>query len=119
MDTKQNITIKNLVDHYQKPSKWHYFFVFLAILQALGVGLFFLVMADAAQKAKDGMSGTEFVAILVYVTIVPTVGFAALINLIGLPICMVKRRPRAVGLVLGVLSLLISLGLFLFAANLF
>lgn len=123
MDTKQNITSKNFVSQDQKPSKWRRFFtdlfIALAILQVLGAGLFLLVMTDVAQQAKDGASGTEFVAILVYLTIVPAVGFAALINLIGLPIYMVKRRPRAVGLILGVLSLLISLGLFLFAVNVF
>lgn len=123
MDTKQNITSKNFVSQDQKPSKWRRFFtdlfIALAILQVLGAGLFLLVMTDVAQQAKDGASGTEFVAIIVYLTIVPTVGFAALINLIGLPIYMVKRRPRAVGLVLSTLSLLISLGLFLFAVNVF
>ena len=107
----------------EKPSKWRHFFtdffIALGILQALGVGLFLLVMTHAAQEAKDGASGTEFIALMVYVTIVPAVGFAALINLIGLPIYIVKRRPRVVGLILGVLSLLISLGLFLFSVNVF
>ena len=107
----------------KKPSKWRHFFtdffIALGVLQVLGVCLFLLVMTDLVQKAKDGASGTEFIALIVYITIVPTVGFAALINLIGLPIYIVKHRPRAVGLVVSVLSLLISLGLFLFAVNVF
>lgn len=101
----------------RKPSKWRYFFIVLGVLQALGVVLFFLVITWAIRQAKAGVSGTEFIGLIIYATLVPGVGLVALINLIGLPIYMVKRKPKGKGRLFSVLSLLISLGLFLYGAN--
>lgn len=100
----------------QKPSKWWYFFIVLGILQALGVGAFFLIMMWAFQQAKAGVSGTEFIGLLVFVTLVPAVGLIALINLIGLPIYMRKHKPRGKGLVFSILSLAVSIILALYGA---
>ena len=108
----------NQFNQYQdnKPSKWRYFFVVLGILQALGVAVFFLIMFWAIQQAKAGVSGTEFIGLILFVTLVPAVGIIALINLIGLPIYMRKFKPRGKGLVLAVVSLVISVILFLYGA---
>ncbi len=91
-----------------KPSKWRYFFILLGILQILGVVLFFMVMTWAAQKAKEGLSGTEFVALFLYATLVPATGLIALVNLIGLPIYIAKHKPHLIGLISSIISLLIS-----------
>lgn len=99
-----------------KPSKWRYFFVVLGVLQALGVAVFFLIMFWAIQQAKAGVSGTEFIDLILFVTRVPAVGIIALINLIGLPIYMRKFKPHGKGLVLAVISLVISVILFLYGA---
>ncbi len=93
---------------HKKSSKWRYFFIVLGILQALGVAIFLLVMLWAVQQAKAGVSGTEFIGLFLFITLVPAVGIIALINLIGLPIYMIKHKSRGKGLVFGILSLVIS-----------
>jgi hypothetical protein len=100
----------------QKPSKWRYFFIVLGIIQAIGVAIFFFVMTWAIQQAKAGVSGTEFIGLIVYVTLVPAVGLVAFINLVGLPIYMAKHKPHGKGLVFGILSLLVSVILALYGA---
>ncbi len=95
----------------QKPSKWRYFFIVLGILQVVGVGWFFLVMASII-----GKPGGEFVAMYLFVTLVPAVGLIALINLGGLPIYMRRHKPHGKGLVFSILSLLVSVVLALFGA---
>ncbi len=99
-----------------KPSKWRYFFIVLGILQAIGVAIFFIVITWAIQQAKAGVSGTEFIGLLVFVTVVPAVGLIALINLIGLPIYMIRHKPHGEGMVFSVLSLIISVILALYGA---
>jgi hypothetical protein len=91
----------------QKPSKWRYFFLVIGILQAAGISLFLLVMLWAAQQAKSGVSGTEFIALILFITVVPAVAVISLINVIGLPIYMRKNKPHGKGLILCGVSLLI------------
>jgi hypothetical protein len=100
----------------QKPSKWRYFFIVLGVLQAVGVGIFFLVMTWAIQQAKTGVSGTEFIGLIINVTLVPAVGLIAFINLVGLPIYLARYRPHGKGLILSILSLLVSVVLALYGA---
>lgn len=100
----------------QKPSKWRYFFIVLGILQVIGVALYFLIINYAIQQAKAGVSGTEFIGLAVDVTLVPAIGLIAFINLVSLPIYMVKRKPHGKGLVSSILSLTISIILALVAA---
>ncbi len=100
----------------QKPSKWRYFFIVLGILQALGVGLFVLIIMWAIRLAKGGASGTEFIGLIVFVTLVPAVALMAIVNIIGLPIYMWKHRPRGKELVFSILSLAVSIIVVLFSA---
>lgn len=100
----------------QKPSKWRYFFIILGILQAVGVVVFFLIMTWAIRQAKAGISGTEFIGLLVYVTLVPAVGLIAFINLISLPIYIHRHKPHGKGLALVILSLSVSVILALYGA---
>ena len=100
----------------QKPSKWHYFFIVLGILQVIGVVVFFLIMTWAIQQARAGVSGTEFIGLLVYATLVPAVGLIAFINLIGLPMYMRRHKPHGKGLVFSILSLSVSVILALYGA---
>ncbi|MDB5182060.1 MAG: hypothetical protein JWP13_823 [Candidatus Saccharibacteria bacterium] len=106
--------IEQLYD--QKPSKWRYFFIVLGTLQAAGIALFFLVMFWASQQAKAGVSGTEFIALILFVTVVPAVAIISLVNLIGLPIYMRKHKPHGKGLIFCILSLVISGLLVLYGA---
>ena len=100
----------------QKLSKWRYFFIVLGILQANGAGVFFLIMIWATQQAKAGVSGTEFIGLIIYVTLVPAVGLIAFINLVGLPLYMRRHKPHGKGLVLSILSLAVSVILALYGA---
>lgn len=109
-----NITFNDQPE--RKPSKWRYFFIVLGIIQITGVAIFFLIMIGLAQDAKQGASGTEFIALALYATLVPAVAFVALINFIGLPIYMIKHKPRPVGLAFSIVSLVISTILVLFGA---
>lgn len=112
----QSINPVSIEQTERKPSKWRYFFIVLGILQITGVAVFFLIMIGLAQDAKKGASGTEFIALALFATLVPVVGFAALINCIGLPIYMIKHKPRTVGLTFSIVSLIISTLLVLFGA---
>lgn len=99
-----------------KPSKWSYFFIILGILQALGIAIFFLIMIWAIQQASAGVSGTEFIGLILLVTLVPAVGIIAFINLVGLPIYMAKHKPHGKWLALSILSLVVSVTPVLYGA---
>jgi len=73
-------------------------------------------MKWAIQQAEAGVPGTEFIGMIVFVTLVPAVGLIAFINLIGLPLYMRRHRPQGKGLVLSILSLLVSIILALYGA---
>ena len=100
----------------QKPSKWRYFFIVIGILQAAGIALFLVVMLWAAQQAKAGVSGTEFIALILFVTVVPAVAVISLINLIGLPIYMRKQKLHGKRLAFAIISLALSGLLVLYGA---
>lgn len=107
---------RNEQSSVRKPSKWRYFFITLGILQALGITLFLVVMFWAVRQAKTGVSGTEFIALFLFVTVVPAVAIISLINLIGLPIYLVKHKPNGKGLFFSIVTLVISVLLFLYGA---
>lgn len=94
-----------------KSSKWRTLFIVLGVLQALGVVSFFLMIATIT-----GQPGSEFIALALGVTFVPAVSLIGLVNLVGLPVYMVKQKPRGKGLTFCVLSLLLSLIVFSFGA---
>ncbi len=102
----------------QKASKWRYFFIVLGILQTVGLAIFFLYMAWAIQRneAKADISGLEFIDLIVFITLVPTIGLVALINLVGLPLYLRKHKPQGKWLVFSILSLLVSVILALYGA---
>ncbi len=100
----------------RKPSKWRYFFIVLGILQITGIAVFLLIMIDLSRSASAGASGTEFIAMALFATLAPAVGLVALINFIGLPIYLIKHKPRVAGLVFYIVSLIISTLLVLYGA---
>ena len=95
----------------KKPTKWRFLFIILGILQIVGIGLFFMIVTSIG-----GQSGSEFIVLALGLTLIPAIGFVGLVNLIGLPIYMLKRKPHGKGLVFSIISLLISLVLFSFGA---
>lgn len=92
-----------------KPSKWRSVFVVVGILQILGVASFFAILAIARQQAGAGVSGTEFVALAVFMTIVPGISLLALINVVGLPIYLKKYRPQGRYFKFAIASIVLSL----------
>jgi hypothetical protein len=66
---------------------------------------------DISQKAEAGVSGMEFVAIILLFTLVPAVALLVLVNLVGLSIYLLRRRPKGIGLAVGIVSLLVSFSL--------
>ena len=88
----------------QKPSKLRIIFVVLGVVQALGVATTFIILYSVA-----GQPGSEFIAMALSLTIVPTVTVIALINLVSLPIYLAKHKVHGRGLVFSILSLLLSM----------
>ena len=99
-----------------KPSRWRVVFLVLGIMQVLGVALFFGVMIWLWSLVQTGLSGTEFIGLILFVTVVPFLGIVGLLNVIGLPIYIAKRKPRGMGLVFSIISLSISGLLVVFGA---
>lgn len=95
----------------KKLSKWRFVFIFLGVVQLISVGIFFGVWSMI-----QGQTGGEFVALLMFMTIVPVTGIIALLNLIGLPIYIAKHKPQGKWLVLSAISLVISVILALYGA---
>lgn len=78
----------------------------LGVLQILGIIIFIRTLF-----LISGVTGGEFVFLLMLVTIVPAQGIIATINLIGVTIFIVKQKPRGKNLVFCIISILISLPL--------
>lgn len=108
------VTMTPLAD--QRPSKWRYLFIILGILQTIGVALFGGVLLFTSQLSKTGASGTEFIVLAASAVIVPFISAIALINIVGLPIYIVKRKLRGKAMAFAIVSLAFSLILALFGA---
>lgn len=99
------------IEQMDRPSKWRYFYYVLGVLQLLGIGLFLAAMLYAMQQAKAGVSGTEFIAMFLFFTVVPATCIVALINLIGLPLYLRRHRHQGRKKIFWGLSLFISFAL--------
>ncbi len=88
----------------KKKSKWRYVFIVLGILQILGVIGYFA----AFFLAMNSIAGMFFI-LYIFAYYIPALGVLALVNLIGLALFLIIRKARGVGLILGILSLLVSL----------
>lgn len=100
-------------------SKWRYLFITLSILQIGGLAFAAFIMWQAFMQAEAGLAGSEYLALYVFLTIIPVVGLISLINLIGLPFYIRKHKPRGWKLALLGTSLAISAVLALYGAYMF
>lgn len=100
-----------------KPSKWRYVFVVLGVLQILGLMLIALAWIWALQQANAGVYEAGFINLFIFAVCVPCAGVLALVNIVGLSIYLFKQKPQGKGLVLGIVSLMISLSLVIGAAT--
>lgn len=103
-----------------KPPKKSYFFNVLGILQIVGIAIYLCVMLLLSLEASSGASGTEFIALSLFASLVPIVTVIALINLIGLPIYLLKNKSHSGARTFYIISLIISaLVVFYGAYNMF
>lgn len=96
----------------KKIPKGRDFFIFLGVFQVLGVAGFFSTMTVLAIESKAGQSGLEFLALPLFIIMIPAIVIVAGVNLIGLPFYIRYQKPRGRNLALFVLSFLISCTLF-------
>ncbi|MDN5274657.1 MAG: hypothetical protein JWP06_558 [Candidatus Saccharibacteria bacterium] len=108
----------NIVDSSElvkKPSAvWLSFFIALAVLQIACVSLYFQAMNTATQTAKNGQSGSEFVALFALFQFLTPAFIVAVINLIALPIYVIKRQLEHGRLIASIVSVFISLAIVIF-----
>lgn len=92
----------------KKPSKWRYFLIALGLAQIFGVAIFIFIMTWLSIKANAGVSGTEFIAMIIFAKLAPTTFIIALINIVGLTLYMIIYKPKAKSLIFSIFSLIIS-----------
>ena len=92
-----------------KQSKWERFFSILGATLLLGIAIYILIMLRVA-----GKTGSEFVALGLFITLVPALGAISLVNIVGLPIYLRRYRPVGKKLVLSVLLLILSIPIALY-----
>lgn len=97
---------------------WRNFFIVVGVIQVGSIGLWFAGILAAIMQARAGVSGSEFIPFAL-LPLVYMAGVAAFINVIGLPIYLVKYRPARKGMIFGVISFLLSLVLALYAGYYF
>ena len=110
--TKEKPASLQLVqDDNLKKSRQYRNIIILSIAQLISVGLFVLILFSLA-----GVTGGEFVAIFLYITLVPFLVGASLMNLVFVPMALKKYKPRGKVLFLFIVSLVISVAIFIYGA---
>lgn len=103
---KKNNSSKNHSTY--QPKKLLYFFITLGVIQALIIGTGIISTVWVSQlKGTEAVGGSLVVGLLLGFALI-AVAVLALINLIGLPIYIIRRKPRNKWLVYSILSLAIS-----------
>lgn len=102
---------------------WIVFFAVLGILQILGVLALIKIASWSTRQAEDGViSDVQFVSSILFLVLTLAAGaliiITTFVNLIGLLIYMIRRKPRGKALVFSILSLLFSAILLSFGAYL-
>lgn len=93
----------------KKSKFWLIFSTILAVLTLAPVVLFVALMAGLGNSANQGQSGTEFVALALYVTLVPAFGILLVIDTICAIVYLVRRKPRGKKLILPIATIATTL----------
>lgn len=109
MNKKSKYTVKKSTPSTNKPSKWLYLFISIGVLEAAVVALWLLAILWLSGQTGDAGMGWGLVLGLLLPTVFMGAALVAIINVIGLPIYMLRRKPRGKWLVLSVMALVISL----------
>jgi hypothetical protein len=95
--------------------KWRYFFIAVAVLELLALGLVLQTIATADQRATATGTNAEVIILYSYLMFVLPAAILAVANLITLPIYIVKAKPQKVALVCSIASLIVSVAIVVFA----
>jgi hypothetical protein len=91
----------------KKSRGWKIYFVFLALANIVTIAFPLLVLAWAIQQAKGGVSGTEFIGILI--APLQLAGFGvAILNVITISIFLRKKHPRKAVTIFGLVAVILS-----------
>ena len=101
-------TIADGVTTNTPSSKWRYGFIVISVLQIIAIALVLQAMVTAAQKTGNGETGAEIGILYAYLMFGLPGALLGAINLISLPIYLMKTKPHGVWLGLGVASIIIS-----------
>lgn len=101
-----------------KLSRSRFFFELLGVAQAVGVVLYLLIILWANLSLSSGASidGISTIVFLMSLSLGPLMYLIVAINLIGLPIHILRQKPRGKALTLLAISLSISIALVLYKA---
>lgn len=83
-------------------------FIVLGILQALGVGIILSLVLWAIYHGEKATVPLGYFFLYLHTNLIPFLAILAFINLVGLPIYLIRRKPRVRGWVLSALSLIVS-----------
>ncbi len=100
----------------QQPSNLRHVFTVFGALQLIGVVLFMLALLFATQWSGEGSGGLQLMLVVILFVSLPIVGVLALINLISLPIFMVKHKAHGFGQAFRIISLIVSLAIVVYGA---
>lgn len=94
-------------------------FIVLALIQVAAIVVFFQMMDSLVRDAELGATGVDASILIVFVIFIPAVVVTALVNLVGLPIYLVRKKPNAKIWALGAISILLSLVVFAFGVQVY
>lgn len=111
--TTETLQADNRAQPEGQQSKWRRILksilIVTNVLVVVGMMLYLFIMFWLAQQSGAGVSGTEYVWLVVLMMSAPIVVVAVPVNLIGLPIYLLKYKVRGKWLVLGIISMIITL----------
>lgn len=90
----------------KKSKFWIIFTTILAFLTLAPLVLFIVLMTSLVNSANQGQSGTEFIALALYVTLVPAFGILLVIDTISAIVYLVRRKPKGKKLILPIATIL-------------
>lgn len=106
---EESTVVSSLKDNDRRQAKRNRISIALALVQVIGVILMVLLMLSVA-----GTTGGEFIALFSFMTIVPFLLGVSIFNLFYLPITIKKNKPKRKILILFVISIFISLAIFIY-----
>src|SRR2546430_7511124 len=90
-----------------KPHSWKLYFILLAIANIVTIVLPLLVLYQAVQRAKQGVSGTEFIGLILAPLLLSGI-VIAILNVITISVFLRKKYLRKVTKIFGLVIVILS-----------